>query len=272
MFLSRVRYRLVLALILSTALSLNAAESPPKAAEPLKASLCDRESIRACLSKLSTSELKQMLRAAKELFECNRFFREKNSTIHREITQGECSLPKFKHYPTQGISDPTNYSQYYYHAHREQEHGHFHLFFQPKGIPESVTPLSPSPRQTPSPVHLVAISVSQEGVPIKLFTINRWTTGDPWYKSEDVQEMLTRYRVTPAEPYEYVSRSLNAIVCLFMPQIRELIALREQAVNKWRNQYPEIDPLEDRRLDILSQVPIDLELQIAVLVDILKEK
>ena len=42
--------------------------------------------------------------------------------------------------------------------------------------------------------HLVAIALDYAGEPIRLFTTNRWVTGETWYRADDVIKMLDCFK------------------------------------------------------------------------------
>ena len=50
--------------------------------------------------------------------------------------------------------------------------------------------------------HLVAISMDKWGLPIGLFTTNRWVTAENWYEAADVVAMLDCFDIDlmPAPP------------------------------------------------------------------------
>ena len=182
---------------------------------------------------------------------------------------------QWDHYPPGDVYDPETHAQYYYHAHdpdaREMaEHGHFHTFMRPKGMPEGVRPL---PLPAPEPVeaegdndalsHLVCISMNRDGLPLRLFTTNRWVTGETWYAAGDVVRMLDRFEIDVAYPSWATNRWLSGMVVLFRPQIAELLRQRDRAVEDWQSRHPGVDAYEDRGLEITSQANISIEAQIA---------
>ena len=78
--------------------------------------------------------------------------------------------------------------------------------------------------------HLVAISMDKYGLPIKLFTTNRWVTGETWYRAPDVVAMLDRFEMDLAQPSWPVNRWLTAMVRLFRPQIASLLDERDRTL------------------------------------------
>ncbi len=209
-----------------------------------------------------------------------------------EALAGADGFYEWRHYPEGDVYDPGTHAQYFYHAHppgerAEGEHGHFHAFLRPRGMPAGVQPLMlpelaipDSPAQPQGPVlpparqpnqgeendklsHLVAISMDDRGQPIRLFTTNRWVTGETWYGAQDVVRMLDRFAIGNSAPSVPLNRWLSAMFALFRPQMRALLAARDAAIMHWRRRHRgKIHVLEDRRLEVTSVVSIDLETQL----------
>jgi hypothetical protein len=62
----------------------------------------------------------------------------------------------------------------------QAEHGHFHLFAQ----------LGKDDRQIPRYTHLLGIAVDARGLPLRLFTTNRWVTDETWLPAPSVLGMV----------------------------------------------------------------------------------
>ena len=187
-----------------------------------------------------------------------------------EVLRGEGGFTELNHYPDDDVFDRDTQSQYYYHAHRglDGEHGHFHTFIRPSGMPEGMkpiryTPSEPWPQGSAALSHLIGISMDAWGFPIGLFTTNRWVTDEAWYAAPDVMSLLDRYEVGHAAPSWPVNRWISAMFVLFRPQMRQLLLERDAIVAGWAGQYPEVDVFEDRALDLTSAMLISVEDQIA---------
>jgi hypothetical protein len=224
------------------------------------------------------------------LRDCRAALAARGSTVVREATGAAAAdLPEWRHYPEGEVYDPATHVQYFYHRHPRQagqataesaEHGHFHLFLRGEAIPTGTTPLllpeaavanAPVPRQS-APLkrggrdevcHLVAIAVDPAGEPIRLFTTNRWVTGETWYRADDVIGMLDRFRIVAGEPSALLNRWLEAMVLLFQPEIAVLLRNRDRAILDWRWRWPRRNAFEDTRLEIASSFAIDLEARLA---------
>jgi len=241
--------------------------------------------------------------AAATIRECRREFAEKDSTSVREAMAGALDIagepvPWYR-YPEGEVYDLRSHAQYFYHCHpvgaapaqnqfggeaaRLVEHGHFHLFLRAEGMPRGVSPMvfpddavvaaktgetprqaAPLKRGTSDRVaHLCAIAVDAQGEPVRLFTTNRWVTGETWYRAADVARMLDRF--TPAgETSPLLDRRLGGLVRLYRTEIEWLLHRRDEAVAKWRWLWPRRgNVLEDPRLEIISRLDIDLEARLA---------
>jgi hypothetical protein len=104
--------------------------------------------------------------------------------------------------------------------------------------------------------------MNEFGVPIRLFTTNRWVTGEIWYAGHDVRAMLDGFLIDHAQPSWPVNRWISGMVRLYRPQIENLIDARDAAVDAWRAAYPDRNVLEDRALEITSVIDIDIDNQI----------
>ena len=170
---------------------------------------------------------------------------------------------------TPSQADNETHSQYYYHSHRPEggEHGHFHLFVRDDGIPKHIAPVPHEPEESwPTGddiiCHLGALAMEKRGYPIRLFTTNRWVTGENWYKAEDVIELLDLFLIDHAEQSWPTNRWVTAMAALFHPQICELLRERDRAVDAWREKHPDTDVYEDRDLELTSAIDIDVDKQI----------
>ena len=226
--------------------------------------------------------------AAAVLRECHRRFAAEGSSPVAMATGGGAAFA-WRHYPEGEVYDPSTHAQYFYHRHgraarphpaEAAEHGHFHLFLRGEGIPAGIAPLllpelavanvraerhsAPAKRGSRDEVcHLVAIAMDARGEPTRLFTTNRWVTGETWYCGEDVVALLDRFRVQTDGASALLDRWLGALVRLYRAKIGDLLRERDQAVVKWRWRWPRRNAFEDTRLEITSSVAIDLAARLA---------
>lgn len=220
------------------------------------------------LSHLPRVALEEMALAAREIAECRRVLRKAGLNVVGEVLRGQGQFVKLEHYPRGDVLDPESQAQYYYHAHRNGEHGHFHCFLRAAGMPDGVAPADdPAARGWPAGdkaiAHVIALSMDRYGVPTRLFTVNRWVAGDTWYPAADLARMVDRFVIDHAWPSWPTNRWLTAMVRLFRPQILDLIAARDRALEQAGTDAPDI--LEDRRIETLSETDIDMAAQAALI-------
>lgn len=224
------------------------------------------------LAALSGDTLEMMAEAGSEIVEIYRVLAKTGDNVVGELLRGADTFYEWDHYPPGDVYDAETHAQYYYHAHPgdqrfDGEHGHFHTFLRPGGMPAGVKPAPVPPGDLPVDhderlSHLVAIAMTPQGLPFRLFTVNRWVTGETWYAAEDVIEMLDSFEIDHARPSWPVNCWISAMMRLFRPQIVELIRARDRAVEAWRSQRNPPDVFEDRDLEITSLLEVSVTDQI----------
>jgi len=235
--------------------------------------------------RVSPAEINQMIAAAAVIRDCRRNLAARNTDVVGEVTAGSARLCPWRHYPEAEVYDPRSHAQYFFHAHPQDyrqapERGHFHTFMRAEGMPKGVAPLllpelavadvaAPPPQAAPlkrgireEVSHLIAIAVNIRGEPIRLFTTNRWVTGETWYRAEDVTRMLESFVIAEPGPSVVLNRWIGALLCLFRPQIAALLRARDETVMAWRRRR-RTQVFEDPRLEITSSLNVDLDTQIA---------
>ena len=211
--------------------------------------------------------------AADEVLMCQDVLEKGDGNLVAEILRGNGTFTEWDHYPKGDVYDRETHSQYYYHAHPSQlrsgEHGHFHTFLRFDGMPKSIKPAPMSsdidrPLGTDALTHVIGISMDKAGRPIRLFTVNRWVTGESWYTAKDICAMLDLYSITHAVPSWPTNRWIGAMIRLYRPQIEWLLRERDESVRLWQlgNIDSETPVYEDRKLEVTSQLDIDVEAQI----------
>ncbi len=236
--------------------------------------------------RVSRNEMEQMTAAAAIIRECRRELAARNTDLLKELTSGS-AIADWRNYPEGEVYDYKTHAQYFFHKHPatglpSRECGHFHTFLRAEGMPPGVAPLllpelavadvpalppqaPPIKRGTRDEVsHLVAIAIDLRGEPIRLFTTNRWVTGETWYRADDVLKMLDRFAVAEVEPSEVLNRWVSGMMRLFRPQIGALLRARDDAVMEWRRRR-RTQVFEDPRLEVTSSLDISLDDQFALL-------
>lgn len=251
--------------------ALKAAAARKQAADPYKIDF----------DALSLERLEDLAGAAEEVVNCHRVLAKTGDNIVGELLKDVETFFEWDHYPDGDIFDPETFSQFYYHTHakgeRPGEHGHFHTFLRPGGMPAGIKPAPVADYEPPEDPdddlsHLIAISMDQFGVPIRLFTVNRWVTGDVWYTGPDVIRMLDIFEVDIAHPSWPVNRWVTGMVHLFWPQIERLITERDRAVAQWEAAHPDRNVYVDEDLEMTSMVEISIDDQVAAVTKALQKK
>jgi len=190
-----------------------------------------------------------------------------------EVLRDAKTFYEWEHYPPDDVYDRETHAQFYYHAHPPgernfAEHGHFHTFLRPRGMPPGLTPARLADYKKPKDrndalSHIVAISMDTGGRPVRLFTTNRWVTGETWYAARDVIKLIDRFVIGHAQPSWPTNIWITGMVRLFRPQIVALVRERDRAVAAWRARYPRRNVYEDHELEVTSMAPISIAAQIA---------
>ncbi len=219
------------------------------------------------LSSLSREALERMRAAGEEVVDCHRVLAKTNDNLVGELLRDVETFYEWDHYPKGDVYDRESHSQYYYHAHpqdqRPGEHGHFHTFLRPKGIrPAKVADYEAPKDKNDALSHLIGISMDEHGIPIRVFSTNRWVTGEIWYKAADVVRLLDCFEIDLARPSWPLNRWLTAMMCLFRPQIVEALHERDAAVRRWRKARPGKSPFEDRKLEVTSSIDVSIDDQV----------
>jgi hypothetical protein len=224
----------------------------------------------ARLQKLLRDDLLAMYDAAAEAIDSAATLAENGTNPVTEVLQGANVVEEWAHFPTGDVFDPVTHSQFYYHAHAADErvvgeHGHFHTFVRPKLVCPELQPATPphgGGDEAAWIAHLVGISTDASGRVIRLFTTNRWVTGEVWYDADAVIRMLDRFDMTVEQPSHALNRWVTAVIAMFRPQIEDLIRARDTKLKQFKAAHPASDVFEDRALQVTSEMPVDFLAQI----------
>jgi hypothetical protein len=166
---------------------------------------------------------------------------ERHGSLVRVCT-GDVVVLAERHYPEDDWRDPPSGGQAYYHCHRPgDEHGHLHLFM----------PAEPGAELT----HLLGIGLDPRGLPLSLFTVNRWVANDAWLPAGPCAELVLRFSLAASEADPRFSGWLEQFLRFYAPAIQTLLLERDRALAA--KDEPLEQALEDRDLEIPSQVAID---------------
>lgn len=223
------------------------------------------------LASLPRERLERMAAAGEDVLEVERVLARTSDNVVGEILRHQGTFYEWNHYPKGDVYDNRSHAQYFYHAHasgqREDEHGHFHTFVRAAGMPAHIKPARRKntrewPKGDDALSHLIGIAMDSHGKPLRLFAANRWVTGETWYRAEDVCELVDRFAIDHAQPSWPTNRWVSGMVALFWPQAQTLLRARDATVAAWQRANPDADILEDRRLELTSQVDISVEGQL----------
>ncbi|MEE8227011.1 MAG: hypothetical protein V3R30_09335, partial [Kiloniellales bacterium] len=97
------------------------------------------------LDRLATEDLELMVEAGRQVVEIYRVLAKTGDNVVGELLRGYETFYEWDHYPKGDVYDRETHAQYYYHAHVVEqrfpnEHGHFHTFVRPKGMPPGIKP------------------------------------------------------------------------------------------------------------------------------------
>lgn len=167
------------------------------------------------------------------------------------------TVTEFDHYPPGDVVDTRTGSQFYYHSHRdgEREHGHLHLFWHAtaSGRRRYLRASQAHWRRT-APTHLFAISLDARGLPVGVFTVNRWVTDGHWFDAATTLAMVDRFELGRVEGHEHSCEWLSGFVRLYRPLVGELLTRRDKRLSRRRQREA---ALLDQRLEVLSHLPLD---------------
>jgi hypothetical protein len=219
-------------------------------------------------AKLPIERLETMVAAGEDAIDCHRVLAKTGDNIVGELLKGEDTFYEWDHYPKGDVYDHETHSQFYYHAHPQElrggEHGHFHTFVRPLGMPPGILPAPLPGLELPAGEndalsHIIGISMDPQGIPIRLFATNRWVTGEVWYTAADVRKIIDVFDIDVAHPSWPVNRWVTSMVRLFQPQIVRLAEARDKRVAGWAATHPGEDVYEDRNLEVAAVFDISID-------------
>lgn len=221
----------------------------------------DTEILVARLRQLTRADLETMYDAAAAVTDCLAALAQRGANPVTEVLKGADVAQEWEHYPPGDAIDAANRSQYYYHSHAAEEriageHGHFHTFVRPDGREDAVA-------------HVIGISTDSQGQVLRLFTTNRWVTGEHWHDADEMVGMLDGFRIDGTQPSPELNRWITALVRVCRPQIVDLIHARDRRIAEQRAAHPDRDVFEDRTLLVSSERPVDFIAQVRAIETVL---
>jgi hypothetical protein len=160
---------------------------------------------------------------------------------------GAKSFVEWDHYPHGDYIDQRHGTEFYYHAHEASrrmpdEHGHFHVFAR---------------HADGSFWHLTGISLDNRGRATRLFTTNRWVTGEAWATTPEMIPAIHRFALRSSGRLTPVARWIDAMVRLYRPLIIELLEERDAWLATAEVAKRE-ERLDDRSVHIVTERSISL--------------
>lgn len=166
---------------------------------------------------------------------------ERHGSLVRACT-GDGAVHAHRHYPEDDWRDPVSGAQAYYHCHRPgAEHGHLHLFM-------AATPGA-------KPTHLLGIGLDPRGLPLSLFSLNRWVADDAWLPAASTLALVRRFSLASSAADPSLSGWLSQFLRFYLPVIGTLLCARDRALEAQGGPLELM--LENRDLEIPSQRVID---------------
>jgi hypothetical protein len=162
---------------------------------------------------------------------------------------GSAKFIEWQHYPRNDGKDVKSGYEFYYHAHPAKElgwdeHGHFHLFKRDLKDRSQFN-------------HLIAISLNPRGLPIRIFTTNRWVTGETFEWAERVMQDVDVFQMNLCGRMSLISKWLCAFLRLFAADIGELVRERDMVLSRLAKEADFTRALEMREHHVLSCAEID---------------
>ena len=177
-------------------------------------------------------------------------------------------VPKqWAHYPNDDAIDGARGYQWFYHSHSPEdrpgcrEHGHIHLFARRplwgrrlrSSSEREFAKLCGDPVSEANTRHLFAIGFDAKGLPISLFTVNSWVTGDLMLGAVLTMELLSNIALDTGHPE--VDAVIESTVRMCIPELHELMLARDQSLAA----HAGPDKLKDEGLELLSEIAVDLD-------------
>lgn len=180
---------------------------------------------------------------------------------------------QWEHYPTDDAISRGRRYQWFYHSHSPEdrpdstEHGHFHLFARMEGVAKLIDAYTEKrflrkldvDINDASTRHLLCIGISPVGLPISLFTVNRWVTGDLLLSGAATLRLLQQMKLVTG--YPLIDKCVAALIQLYAADIRALIARRDHALRARAAGGP--GTLDDVTLEVLSELQLNVDQRIA---------
>lgn len=191
---------------------------------------------------------------AEEVLAIQAHYAERGLSMAQVALAGADDFIEFRHYPKNDLVDLGSGYEMYFHAHSFNqkkndlsfECGHFHLFKRDQAAPLKFT-------------HLIAISLNQQGLPVKLFTTNGWVTGEVMKDAKQLKPLLANFQIQVKGRMAPLARWVSGLVHIFQSEIQDLLTVRDQQIQKMvTKSNSRTQVLEDQSCHVLSETHINL--------------
>ena len=187
---------------------------------------------------------------AERLLECLQDMGSQQTNAVLLTLQGVNTITPYQHYPQQPYDFGAGHWRAFYHSHDsniidQREHGHYHFFTRE--------------HEEQDWAHVVALGVDHQGLPISLFTTNRWVTDGSWFDADALNRHL--HYLMQANDAALPVRWFKYMLLLYREQVSELLQARDAELRRLCPQDSE-HCLIDRSIYYLSMLDIDLNKQL----------
>ena len=209
------------------------------------------------MTKIRTSTIDDQLESSyiDLLFQSTHAFAEDRSNPVLSVLGGEESISEEEKIPKDYLKFSGDLWRAYYHCHssplrREEEHGHFHIFYKP------------SANTKQHYAHLAYLSMDSLGQPLQLGLVNRWVTDGPWMELSDVHScfmVLGRNISTQFKSLSLVEKWLLSFIGIYKDETIELYRQRDALIEKHLSCPAELKKLQNNR-EIYGFTKIEIDL------------
>lgn len=163
------------------------------------------------------------------------------------------TMREFVHYPRDDVIDHGSGAQFFAHAHDRKRNGyaHFHSFVRLSGRQFKVGRHNVT-------THIAAVAVNKQGWPVKIIVLNQWVIDDLWQPARRTLALLERMRFDARSPAGDAGRWLESLLHVYWPELKRLLEVRDQRLRRALEKHPDRNVLQDRRMEILGSVNINL--------------
>ncbi len=207
------------------------------------------------LKRLSVAELRRTFHAAQSsLHGFSQATAEAGSLIQSWV--GGVPVVAMEHYPPSDVKDVRHGYQFFYHCHRDHgvEHGHVHVFAHATRSGRKRRRRGQDHWIRTDPSHLIAIGLDARGLPVSLFTVNRWVTGGHWLDTPTTLRWLQGLNLGGAKSHVHSSQWLAGFVQMYLPVIEQLLHRRD----RWLARQPDrTAAFDDEGAEVISSARID---------------